>query len=58
MQTFVVPAWVWLNAGILIAAGAYVAIRLRREGRPETARAPARTPGYRPGTAQERLRTS
>jgi uncharacterized membrane protein YecN with MAPEG domain len=29
MENFVIPAWVWLNAGILIAAAAYTAVRLR-----------------------------
>jgi hypothetical protein len=28
MEQFVIPAWIWVNAGILVAAAAYVAVRL------------------------------
>jgi hypothetical protein len=45
MEHFVIPAWVWLNAGILVAAGAFTAVRLRGS---HTAQIGNGSPGYRP----------
>ena len=33
MQAFTIPAWVWMNAVVLMAAGGYVAARLAMRGR-------------------------
>jgi hypothetical protein len=38
MHAFVIPAWIWLNAGLLVAAAGWVGFRLGRA----TRRAPAR----------------
>ena len=33
MQAFTIPAWVWMNAVVLLAAGGYVAARLSMQDR-------------------------
>lgn len=58
MQNFVIPGWVWLNAGILVAAAGYVALRLSREGRRPTARAPAPAEAYDLDPVQRQLKLS
>lgn len=58
MQDFVIPGWVWLNAGILVAAAGYVALRLSREGRSRVTHAPAPAKAYGLGAAPRELKTS
>jgi hypothetical protein len=45
MEHFVIPAWVWLNAGVLVVAAAYTAVRLRGSHRMPMGNG---SPSYRP----------
>jgi hypothetical protein len=49
MEQFVIPGWVWLNAGVLVAGAAYVAVRLSLgKSGPAVARARDLSATYRP----------
>ena len=50
MQAFTIPAWVWMNAAVLMAAGGYVAARLAMHRRAAAPKALG-TPGA-PATPQ------
>ncbi len=51
MQAFTIPAWVWMNAVVLIAAGGYVAARLAMRSRASALRAPGAQPQVTPRLA-------
>jgi type VI protein secretion system component VasF len=48
MDAFIIPAWIWLNLGVLIVAAAYIGLRLSRRAKMTVARAPAARAPYAP----------